>query len=492
MEESIFAATDSKAARALLGWTQGDLAKACNVSVSTIADFEKGDRVPIAANLTALRQGFEAAGIVFTSDGPTAYGEVSFWLMTEEVQTTLRFRYSFNQGAVVQEIVAAFGAIEGDVISIDGEQVATPELKAAIDELVQRHGKAAPQINKLRKIIHNLANGEHFLLLPASPASTEDRLKLENFLHDLNHPGAKGNSRGGETNELFGPLLAKYDISLPRTDRHTMVGAGEDQQVCRFCGQTRADGATFGKQAHVIPTALGNDFLKSREECDLCNEFFGQATEPSLIFVLDIERVFLGIEGRAANKNSGRPKLKFGRDHLHHDGSKVVIGTHSFSRDEQGVVEINLGKGATYVPQAVYRAMVKIVLSVVDADQLPHLKKTIEWVRHGQHADQALPMVATAQINLPPNPSAQISVYTRRAPDPRLPHMIGEFRLGCFMFVFAVPFSDEDNWNLVGFFEKPDFTSLFKHYGTVGCWVQRDFSGTDEVTLSPMIRFVPR
>jgi transcriptional regulator with XRE-family HTH domain len=99
MEESIFAATDSKAARALLGWTQGDLAKACNVSVSTIADFEKGDRVPIAANLTALRQGFEAAGIVFTSDGPTAYGEVSFWLMTEEVQTTLRFRYSFNRGS---------------------------------------------------------------------------------------------------------------------------------------------------------------------------------------------------------------------------------------------------------------------------------------------------------------------------------------------------------------------------------------------------------
>ena len=89
------------------------------------------------------------------------------------------------------------------------------------------------------------------------------RLKLENFLHDLNHPGAKGNSRGGATDELFGPLLAKYDISLPRTDRHTMVGAGEDQQVCRFCGQTRADGATLGKQAHVIPTALGNDLQRA-------------------------------------------------------------------------------------------------------------------------------------------------------------------------------------------------------------------------------------
>ena len=492
MSNSIFAADDSKASRALLSWTQGDLAKASNVSISTIADFEKGERAPIAANLTALQQAFEAAGVVFTPDGPTAYGEVSLWLMTKEVQTTLRFRYRFDQGAAVREIVATFGTIEGDTISIAGEQMASPELKTAIDELVKRHGKAAPQMNKLRKIIHDLPDGEHFLLLPASPASTEDRLKLENFLHDLNHPDATGNSLGGETDELFGQLLAKYDISLPRTDRHTMVGAGEDEQVCRFCGETRADGATFGKQAHIIPTALGNDFLKSREECDSCNEFFGQATEPSLVAVLDIERVFLGIEGRAANKNGGRPKLKFGRDHLHHDGRKVVIGAHSVSKDEQGVVEINLGKGATFVPQAVYRALVKIALSVVDADQLPRLRKTLEWVRHGQHADQPLPMVATTQINLPPNPSAQISVYTRRAPDSRLPHMIGEFRLGCFMFVFAVPFSDQDNWDMVGFFEDPDFIALFKHYDMVGLWMQRDFSGTDEVTPSPAIRFVPR
>lgn len=58
----------SRAARAWLDWTQDELAAKASVSLSTVRDFEKGRRVPIANNLTAMRAVLESAGIVFVDD----------------------------------------------------------------------------------------------------------------------------------------------------------------------------------------------------------------------------------------------------------------------------------------------------------------------------------------------------------------------------------------------------------------------------------------
>lgn len=57
----------SRAARALLGWSQTQLAEASGVSLSTIADFENDKREPIPNNLTAIRRALEDAGIEFIS-----------------------------------------------------------------------------------------------------------------------------------------------------------------------------------------------------------------------------------------------------------------------------------------------------------------------------------------------------------------------------------------------------------------------------------------
>ncbi|MDT8262749.1 helix-turn-helix domain-containing protein (plasmid) [Roseomonas mucosa] len=54
-----------RAARGMLGWSQGDLSEHSKVSLSTVRDFEAGRRQPMHQNLQAIRVALEAAGVEF-------------------------------------------------------------------------------------------------------------------------------------------------------------------------------------------------------------------------------------------------------------------------------------------------------------------------------------------------------------------------------------------------------------------------------------------
>ncbi len=64
-----------RAGRALLEWSQADLAHASHLGLSTIRDFEKGRRVPSHNNLAGIRRALEEAGVNFIDEnggGPGA------------------------------------------------------------------------------------------------------------------------------------------------------------------------------------------------------------------------------------------------------------------------------------------------------------------------------------------------------------------------------------------------------------------------------------
>ena len=58
-----------RAARALLAWSQQDLAKAAGVAQSTVADFERGRRTPVPNNIEAMRTALTEAGVRFPPGG---------------------------------------------------------------------------------------------------------------------------------------------------------------------------------------------------------------------------------------------------------------------------------------------------------------------------------------------------------------------------------------------------------------------------------------
>jgi transcriptional regulator with XRE-family HTH domain len=63
-----------RAARAWLNWTQQELAQRAGVGLSTVRDFETGERTPIPNNLAAIRRAIELAGIEFFDAGGVASG----------------------------------------------------------------------------------------------------------------------------------------------------------------------------------------------------------------------------------------------------------------------------------------------------------------------------------------------------------------------------------------------------------------------------------
>jgi transcriptional regulator with XRE-family HTH domain len=58
----------SRAARALLGLSQADLAAQSRVSQRSIASFESGERQPIPSILAALQGALEGAGVEFIEE----------------------------------------------------------------------------------------------------------------------------------------------------------------------------------------------------------------------------------------------------------------------------------------------------------------------------------------------------------------------------------------------------------------------------------------
>jgi transcriptional regulator with XRE-family HTH domain len=63
-----------RAARAWLNWTQQELARRAHVGLSTVKEFEKGERRTIAATAEAMQRALADAGIEFLDEGGEAVG----------------------------------------------------------------------------------------------------------------------------------------------------------------------------------------------------------------------------------------------------------------------------------------------------------------------------------------------------------------------------------------------------------------------------------
>ncbi|MGO4127883.1 helix-turn-helix domain-containing protein [Inquilinus sp. YAF38] len=128
-----------KAGRALLAWTQNDLARAAGIATSTLADFERGQRVPVANNVLAIKAALETKGIKFLAGGavtgpidrkivaPAAGGQTLRWVTAEDL----------SQWAARRDGPAALPELISRLIVISCGPVA---LRFPADESIQHAG----------------------------------------------------------------------------------------------------------------------------------------------------------------------------------------------------------------------------------------------------------------------------------------------------------------------------------------------------------------
>ncbi len=65
----------SRAARALLGWTQTDLAMRADVGVMTVKRFEAGNEIR-SAQASVIRRALVEAGVILLADGSVCDGAI--------------------------------------------------------------------------------------------------------------------------------------------------------------------------------------------------------------------------------------------------------------------------------------------------------------------------------------------------------------------------------------------------------------------------------
>lgn len=82
-----------------------------------------------------------------------------------------------------------------------------------------------------------------------------------------------------------GIFRCKYDI-LCDEEKKFFGERDKKKQICRFCKRSYPE-VKFTHKAHAISEALGNSSVFCNEECDECNEYFGNNIEPSLISFLN-------------------------------------------------------------------------------------------------------------------------------------------------------------------------------------------------------------
>lgn len=70
----MISAAQCRAARAMLSWSQDELATNAQVARATIADFERRERDPVRNNLFSIISAFEASGITFIEEGDEGAG----------------------------------------------------------------------------------------------------------------------------------------------------------------------------------------------------------------------------------------------------------------------------------------------------------------------------------------------------------------------------------------------------------------------------------
>lgn len=182
--------------------------------------------------------------------------------------------------------------------------------------------------------------------------------------------------------EKLNELLCWWDNNYNLIADYNLLGrkiiGDKNNKKCRFCGKTEPE-VTFKDIAHAIPASLNNKYLFSYYECDSCNHKFGDTIEDQLnkyLFPQRLASIILGRKGKITYKEDDLNRIEVT------DGNWKVQETfpHFITRIDDHNIQINV-KRDTYIPIMVYKAFVKMAITIMPEEELVYMSNTIEWLQ---------------------------------------------------------------------------------------------------------------
>jgi len=169
--------------------------------------------------------------------------------------------------------------------------------------------------------------------------------------------------------EILNSIEVKYND--PQNKQHL---TGNVVKKCRFCHKEFPE-TKFKSTAHAIPEFMGNKSLISKFECDSCNEYFSQFENEFANFMLPFNTL-----AGTISKGNKIPKYKSGLEIFHDDNKTININNFPnelTSNRKELELSIDI---PTYIPEFIYRSLIKIGLTLIPEDQIDDYNETIEWL----------------------------------------------------------------------------------------------------------------
>jgi hypothetical protein len=175
-------------------------------------------------------------------------------------------------------------------------------------------------------------------------------------------------------------ILASYKIDEGQ-NKPTILGAKEFK--CRFCGKSKPE-TTFRNRAHALPEFIGNSSLLSHYECDNCNSRFGRELESQFANFMQLNHTMFAVKGK-----SGFPKFKLTNGTSIKSDGKLIdwdgIPNDKLSYDNYTSTLVATQKVPSFVPVAVYKALLKMALTIMPHDELKTFSETMNWLNAPIH-----------------------------------------------------------------------------------------------------------
>jgi len=243
---------------------------------------------------------------------------------------------------------------------------------------------------------------------------------------------------------LLSYYAENYDIiaDINLLDKITL---GEKNIYCRFCKRSYPK-ARFKDIAHAIPEALDNNRLFSYYECNDCNHEFGEIIENHLskyLLPFRIGSMILGKKGKITYKIDEHNRIDVSDGHWE---VKESVKNSICERIDDHTIRLKI-KRQTYIPIMVYKALVKIALTIVPDDELEYLNKTIFWLKnHDRSLEDFFSQFVMMRFfpGYKPFPFIKIIIFKRKHNEIDLPIYQISLSFNNFNFQYIIPCVDKD------------------------------------------------